>query len=109
MVDQLEAAAAADTLIVAESVGPYFGTAIVNCSSDPGAQESFPRGDVCCHTVAVKHAHGGSRRCSWKIVEKLGRPIVLYIKDQGYVTLDVVKSLVDAGAISWIKYAVVRG
>jgi len=43
-----------------------------------------------------------------KIVEKYGKPIVLYIKDQGYVTLDVVKSLVAAGAISWIKYAVVR-
>jgi dihydrodipicolinate synthase/N-acetylneuraminate lyase len=43
-----------------------------------------------------------------RIVEKLGRPIVLYVKDEGYVTLDVVKSLVAAGAVSWIKYAVVR-
>ena len=33
---------------------------------------------------------------------------MLYIKDPGYVTLEVVKALVDAGAISWIKYAVVR-
>ena len=30
---------------------------------------------------------------------KLGKPIVLYIKDQGYVTLDVVKALVDAGLL----------
>ena len=33
---------------------------------------------------------------------------MLYIKDQGYVSLDVVKALVAAGVISWIKYAVVR-
>ena len=32
----------------------------------------------------------------------------LYIKDEGYVNVDVVKSLVNAGVISWIKYAVVR-
>jgi dihydrodipicolinate synthase/N-acetylneuraminate lyase len=35
-------------------------------------------------------------------------PAVLYMKDPGYVTLEVVKSLVEAGAIAWIKYAVVR-
>jgi dihydrodipicolinate synthase/N-acetylneuraminate lyase len=41
-------------------------------------------------------------------VEKLGKPIVLYVKDEGYVNVEVVKSLVNAGAVSWIKYAVVR-
>jgi dihydrodipicolinate synthase/N-acetylneuraminate lyase len=58
-------------------------------------------------TVAVSSPEG-VRTAVLKLVERLGRPIVLYIKDAGYVTLDVVKSLVEAGAISWIKYAVVR-
>jgi dihydrodipicolinate synthase/N-acetylneuraminate lyase len=58
-------------------------------------------------TVAVSTPEG-VRTAVLKIVERLGRPIVLYIKDPGYVTLDVVKSLVEAKAISWIKYAVVR-
>jgi dihydrodipicolinate synthase/N-acetylneuraminate lyase len=58
-------------------------------------------------TVAVS-SPDGVHAAVLKIVEKLGKPIVLYIKDPGYVTLDVVKSLVGAGVISWIKYAVVR-
>ena len=33
---------------------------------------------------------------------------MLYVKDEKYVTVEVVKSLVAAGVLSWIKYAVVR-
>ena len=36
----------------------------------------------------------GVQAAVMKLVEKYGKPIVLYIKDQGYVTLDVVKALV---------------
>jgi len=103
VVDQLEAAAAPDTLIV-PSVGPYFGTAMDQAAIL--ARKKFPTA-MLLPTVAVS-TPAGVRAAVLKIVEKLGRPIVLYIKDQGYVTLDVVKSLVEAGAISWIKYAVVR-
>jgi len=103
VLDQLEAAAAADTLIV-PSVGPYFGTALEQAAIL--AKRNFPTA-MLLPTVAVSTPEG-VRAAVLKIVEKLGRPIVLYIKDAGYVTLDVVKSLVDAGAISWIKYAVVR-
>jgi dihydrodipicolinate synthase/N-acetylneuraminate lyase len=103
IVDQLEAAADAETLIV-PSVGPYFGTAMDQAAIL--ARKKFPTA-MLLPTMAVS-TPAGVRAAVLKIVEKLGRPIVLYIKDQGYVTLDVVKSLVEAGAISWIKYAVVR-
>jgi dihydrodipicolinate synthase/N-acetylneuraminate lyase len=103
VLDQLEAAAAPGTWIV-PSVGPYFGTAMDQAAIL--ARKKFPT-VMLLPTVAVSSPKG-VQAAVLKIVEKFGRPIVLYIKDAGYVTLDVVKSLVDAGVISWIKYAVVR-
>jgi dihydrodipicolinate synthase/N-acetylneuraminate lyase len=103
VLDQLEAAAALDTLIV-PAIGPYFGTAMDQAAIL--AHKRFPTA-MLLPTVAVSSPKGVETAVH-KIVEKLGKPIVLYIKDQGYVTLDVVKALVNAGVISWIKYAVVR-
>src|SRR5580704_11781612 len=103
VLDQLEAAAAPGTLIV-PSFGPYFGTALDQAAIL--ARKKFPPA-MLLPTVAVSSPKG-VQAAVLKIVEKLGKPIVLYIKDQGYVTLEVVKSLVAAGVISWIKYAVVR-
>ena len=103
VLDQLEAGAAAETLIV-PSVGPYFGIAMDQAAILAG--KDFPTA-MLLPTVAVSTPKG-VQEAALKIAEKFGRPIVLYIKDEGYVTLDVVKSLVKAGVISWIKYAVVR-
>jgi dihydrodipicolinate synthase/N-acetylneuraminate lyase len=103
VLDQLEAAAAADTWIV-PSVGPYFGTAMDQAAIL--ARTNFPTA-MLLPTVAVSTPQG-VQAAVLRIVEKFGKPIVLYIKDQGCVTLDVVKTLVEAGVISWIKYAVVR-
>ncbi|MEP6668257.1 MAG: dihydrodipicolinate synthase family protein [Chthoniobacter sp.] len=103
VLDQLEAAAGPDTLIV-PAFGPYFGTAMDQAAIL--AKKKFPTA-MLLPTVAVSSPKG-VQAAVMKLVEKYGKPIVLYIKDQGYVTLDVVKALVAAGAISWIKYAVVR-
>ena len=103
VLDDIAAAAAPDTLIV-PGIGPYFGTAMDQAALL--ARRKFPTA-MLLPASAVSAPEGVSAGVL-RIVEKLGRPIVLYIKDAGYVTLDVVKSLVDAGAISWIKYAVVR-
>lgn len=40
--------------------------------------------------------------------EKLGRPVVVYIKSEGYLTPALAAALVGDGLVSWIKYAVVR-
>jgi dihydrodipicolinate synthase/N-acetylneuraminate lyase len=39
--------------------------------------------------------------------EALGKPVVAYIKHEGYLDVDDLKHLVDDGLISWIKYAIV--
>jgi dihydrodipicolinate synthase/N-acetylneuraminate lyase len=103
VLDQLEAAAAADTWIV-PAIGPYFGVAMDQAAIL--ARKKFPT-VMLLPTMAVSSPEG-VRAGVLKIVEKYGKPIVLYIKDHGYVTPEVTRALVDAGAISWIKYAVVR-
>jgi dihydrodipicolinate synthase/N-acetylneuraminate lyase len=103
VIDQLEAAAAADTWVI-PSIGPFFGTAMDQV--EILKRKKFPT-VMLLPTMAVSKPEG-VREAVLRIVQKLGRPIVLYVKDEGYVTVDVVKSLVKAGAVSWIKYAVVR-
>jgi dihydrodipicolinate synthase/N-acetylneuraminate lyase len=100
---QLEASAAADTWVI-PSIGPYFGTAM-----DQAAilkRHKFPTA-MLLPTLAASHPEG-VRNAVPRIAEKAGIPLVLYVKDQGYVTPAVVRALVDTGVISWIKYAVVR-
>lgn len=103
VLDQLEAAAGTNTLIV-PSVGPYFGTAMDQAAIL--ARRRFPTA-MMLPTVAVSSPEG-VRVAIQEFVQKAGIPAVLYIKDQNYVNLEVVKALVAAGVISWIKYAVVR-
>lgn len=103
VLDQLEAAAAPETWIV-PSIGPYFGTAMDQAAILAG--RNFPTA-MLLPTMAVSTPQG-VKAAVLKIVEKFGKPIVLYVKDQGYVTVEVARELVEAGAISWIKYAVVR-
>ena len=43
-----------------------------------------------------------------KLAEAYGKPIVLYIKFEGYLEPEDAKSLVEDGIVNWIKYAIVR-
>jgi dihydrodipicolinate synthase/N-acetylneuraminate lyase len=43
-----------------------------------------------------------------RFAEACGRPIVLYMKNEGYLDVDHVKRLVDDGLVCAIKYAIVR-
>lgn len=103
VLDLLESAAAKDTLVI-PAIGPFFGTAMDQTAIL--ARRKFPTA-MLLPTVAISKPDG-VRAAVLRIVAKLGRPIVLYIKDEGYVTVDVVKSLIKEKVISWIKYAVVR-
>ncbi len=103
VLDQLEASAAEDTWII-PAIGPYYGFALDQVSIL--SRKQFPTA-MLLPTMAVSKPEG-VRAAVLSLAEKLGKPIVLYIKDEGYVNLEVVKSLVSAGVISWIKYAVVR-
>lgn len=101
--DLLAEHAAAETWVV-PSVGPYFGTMMDQ--ADVLKTRKFPTAMV-LPTVAVSSPEG-VRVAVMKFVERAGIPAVLYVKDEKYVTPQVVRALVEAGVISWIKYAVVR-
>ena len=73
VLDQLEASAAADTWIV-PSIGPYFGTALDQAAIL--AKRQFPTA-MLLPTVAVSSPEG-VQTAVLKIVEKFGKPIVLY-------------------------------
>ena len=103
VLDTLESVAGANSLII-PAVGPFYGTMMDQAAIL--AKKNYPTAMVLPTTAVSKPE--GVREAVLRFVEKFGRPAVLYVKDEGYVNVEVVKSLVDAGAISWIKYAVVR-
>lgn len=96
-------AAAADTLIV-PAVGPAYGTMMDQVAML--ADFDFPTPMVLPMQGLVTSAGvvAGIR----KFAEAHGKPIVLYIKTLDYITVAGARELVDAGLVSWIKYAVVR-
>jgi dihydrodipicolinate synthase/N-acetylneuraminate lyase len=89
---------------VIPSVGPFYGTAMDQ--AEMIARHRYPTA-MLLPTVAVSSPKG-VEQAVLRIAEKAGVPLVLYVKDPGYVTAQEVKNLVNAGVISWIKYAVVR-
>ncbi len=103
LLELLVSLAGEDTLMI-PSVGPAFGTmmdqaAILRDFDFPTAMILPTRDIVTVQGVAA------AVRC---FVDAFARPAVLYIKNDGYVDVPTVRSLMDDGLISWIKYAVVR-
>ena len=103
VLDLLEDAAAAETWVV-PSVGPYFGMMLDQAALL--ARRKFPTAMVLPASAVTSPE--GVEVAIQRFVQKAGIRAVLYIKDEHYVTVEVVKKLVDAGVIAWIKYAVVR-
>lgn len=101
--DFLAEAAGADTWVL-PSIGPDYGkaidqAAIIKASSFPTAMllpMSFPFNDA---GLAI-----GIRR----ITDAMGKPAVVYIKNEPYLKPETLKALVDEGRVASVKYAVVR-
>lgn len=100
---QLAELAGPDTLVV-PSAGPSYG--MMMDQADILKNTDYP-------TVMVLPQQGlttsegvvaGLRR----FAEKVGKPIVLYIKYGDFISVEGAKQLVDDGIISWIKYAIVQ-
>jgi len=90
--------------IVTPAIGPAFGTAwdqiqVLRDFDFPTVMLLPMQGLTTDEGVAT-----GFRR----LVEALGKPIVLYIKFEGFIEPGTVARLVDDGLVSWIKYAIVR-
>jgi len=101
--DFLADAAGADTWVL-PSIGPDYGkaidqAAIIKASKFPTAMllpMSFPFNDA---GLAI-----GIRR----ITDAMGKPAVVYIKNEPYLKPETLKALVDEGRVASVKYAVVR-
>jgi len=103
LLDLIAGAAAPNTWVI-PSVGPDFGKMM-----DQAAilrTRTFPTAMVLPYTqpMSIAGAETGLRR----FAEAFGRPIIVYLKADGYLTLEAVKRLVDDGLIAGIKYAIVR-
>ena len=93
-----------DDTHVVPSIGPTFGHAMdqIECFRD----HAFP-------TVMVLPARdvtdvAGVATGLRKLSESLGKPLVVYLKFDGYLDVPHIQRLERDGVISWIKYAVVR-
>jgi dihydrodipicolinate synthase/N-acetylneuraminate lyase len=103
LLDELESIASPATWVI-PSAGPDLGklidqAQILRARRFPTAMAlplTFP--------ITMPGAATGLRR----FAEALGRPIVVYLKAEGYLTPELVKSLVDDGLVAAIKYAIVR-
>jgi dihydrodipicolinate synthase/N-acetylneuraminate lyase len=103
LLDMLAELAAPNTWVI-PSVGPDFGKMM-----DQAAvlrSRSFPTVMVLPATFpnTVAGAEAGLRR----FAQTFGKPIIVYIKAEGYLTPEAVKRLVDDGLVAGIKYAIVR-
>lgn len=99
----LQEQAGADTTVV-PSVGPAYGTsmdqaAVLRDFDFPTAMV-LPARDI----ATPKGSATGIR----KFAEAYGKPIVLYIKFEGYLEPEDAQALVGDGIVNWIKYAIVR-
>ncbi len=99
----LQENAGADTTVV-PSVGPAYGTSMDQAALlrdfDFPTVMVLPARDI----ATPKGCATGIR----KFAEAYGKPIVLYIKFEGYLEPEDAQALVDDGVVNWIKYAIVR-
>ena len=103
LLEMLEATAGKETLVI-PSVGPSYG--LMMDQAEILKSTRFPTAMV-LPTKAVMTEAGlmnGFRR----FVEAFGRPAVMYIKEEGYISPEGAAELVRDGLVSFIKYAIVR-
>ena len=90
--------------VVVPSIGPAYGLA---CDQvDVLVDHDFPTVMLLPSRDVVDQQ--GIARGTRLLAEKLGKPMVLYLKFDRWLDQSLIRSLEEDGAISWIKYAVVR-
>lgn len=95
---------AADDTWVIPSVGPSFGQMMDQI--EVVREMGYPT--AMALPLGAPATQVGTATGLRKAAERLGRPIVLYLKWDGYLSVDLVASLVDDGLVCAIKYAIVR-
>ncbi|HAP08624.1 MAG TPA: dihydrodipicolinate synthase family protein [Planctomycetaceae bacterium] len=103
LLEMLQQTAGPETAVI-PSVGPSYG--LMMDQADVLKDMQFPTAMV-LPTKAIMTEAGlmtGFRR----FVQVFGRPAVLYIKEEGYISPEGAAELVRDGLVSFIKYAIVR-
>ena len=103
LLEMLTQLAGPDTLIT-PSVGPAYG--LMMDQAEIARSFDFP-------TVMVLPQSGittpaGAEEGIRHFARAYGRPVVVYIKQEGYLNPENVARLADEGLVSWVKYAIVR-
>lgn len=103
VVDQLAELAAKDTWVI-PSVGPDFGKMM-----DQAAvlkTRAFPTAMVL--PLVFPATSAGVADSILRFADAYGKPVIVYLKHESYMTPGEVRRLVDKGVVSAIKYAIVR-
>jgi len=105
LLDTLEDAAGPDTWVI-PSVGPDFG----KCMDQASAlrDRKFPTAMVLPLSPGFPFTDAGVARGIRLFAERFGRPVIAYIKAEGYLTPETTAALVADGTVCAIKYAIVR-
>lgn len=103
ILDFLEQAVAPDTWVI-PAAGPDFGKLLDQARVLKSSR--FPTAMVLPQTFPA--TPDGSERAIARFAEAFGRPVIVYLKAENFLTPAHVARLVDAGCVAGIKYAVVR-
>jgi dihydrodipicolinate synthase/N-acetylneuraminate lyase len=103
LLSMLQDIAGTDTLVI-PSVGPSYG--MMMDQADILKNTDYPTAMVLPASAVMTEA--GVLNGFRDFVQAFGKPAVLYIKAEGYVSPDGAADLVDEGLVSFIKYAIVR-
>jgi 4-hydroxy-tetrahydrodipicolinate synthase len=103
LLDMLERLAAPDDWVV-PSVGADYGKACDQIDIAKG--RAFPT--VMILPLRFPFTMKGAARGIGLLAERYGKPVIAYVKDEGYIEPADLAALVKEGAVCAIKYAVVR-
>lgn len=103
LLDMLEQTAGAESWVI-PSAGPDFGKLLDQAKVL--RTRAFPTAMVLPQTFPA--TPDGSERAIRLFAERYGRPVIVYLKAENFLTPSHVARLVDAGMVAAIKYAVVR-
>lgn len=103
LLDFLEEAAAPESWVI-PSAGPDYGKLIDQARVLRG--RAFPTAMVLPQTFPATPE--GSARAISLFAQAYGRPVIVYVKSENFLTPALVAKLVDEGIVAGIKYAVVR-
>ena len=98
----IEEIAADDTLVI-PAIGPTFG--LLRDQADRLKSTAFPAAMILPSRDIVTSA--GIARGVREASDRMGKPVVLYIKYGGLLAADDVRAMVEDGTVAAIKYAVV--